>query len=88
MKDMKTQIGNTLKVSYNPNLSLETQEDIINNVSFSMVSNDETTCQYYLDSCIEWFKNFYDLNQIEGELLNDYNILKYLTEEKFDYIEI
>ena len=88
MTDMKTQIGNTLKVAYNPNLSQETQKDIIDNISFSMASNDETTCQYNLDTCIEWFKNFYDLDQIEGEILNDYNILMYLVEENFDYIEI
>ena len=76
------------KVCYNTPLSKETQNDISNNVGWSMVSYDNESKQYNLDYVIEWFKDYYyDLEQIEGEIKEDYDLLINLLKQEVEYIE-
>jgi len=77
-----------LKVCYNPPLSTETVKDIQTNISWSMTSSDDTTKQYSLDFVLEWFKEFWDLESIEGNLKQDYVLLQFLLENEVEYIEI
>jgi hypothetical protein len=75
------------KVCYNTPLSKETQNDIEKNVMWSMVSYDYESKQYNLDYVLEWFKDFYDLDQIEGEIKEDYELLVHLLKQEVEYIE-
>ena len=84
---MKTKNLTLWKVCYNPPLSEETKEDIEKNIQWSMNSSDDSSKQYNLDYIVEWFKEFYDLEQIEGEIEDDFNLLTYLLEQKVEYVE-
>ena len=84
---MKTNDLMIWKVCYHPPLSQETQKDIEKEVSWSMNSSDDSSKQYNLDFVVEWFKEFYDLEQIEGEIKDDFELLTYLLEQEVDYIE-
>lgn len=75
------------KVCYQAPLSEETRNNIEKNIEWSMESNDNESKQYNLDYVVEWFKDFYDLEQIEGEIKEDYELLLHLLKQEVEYIE-
>lgn len=75
------------KVCYQAPLSEETRNNIEKNIEWSMESNDNESKQYNLDYVVEWFKDFYDLEQIEGEIKEDYELLLNLLKQEVEYIE-
>lgn len=75
------------KVCYQAPLSEETRNNIEKNIEWSMESNDNESKQYNLDYVVEWFKDFYDLEQIEGEIKEDYELLLQLLKQEVEYIE-
>lgn len=45
-------------VQYMPELSKEAIDIITHQLSYSMISNDETSCQYEIDQCLKVVKKF------------------------------
>lgn len=69
-------------VEYNPLISVETQKLIRNEVTHSMISNDETSCQYEISQVADAIEALDDLgNQKDLLLIND------LINEGVHYIE-
>jgi hypothetical protein len=66
-------------VEYNPPISIESQQLIRNKVTESMRSNDETSCQYAIDTVAELLE--------ERDMYDDINIIQKLISEGVDYIE-
>jgi hypothetical protein len=61
-----------LIVEYNPPISEETQELIRREVTPSMISNDETSCQYEISQVADAIEELDDLgNQKDLLLIND-----------------
>jgi hypothetical protein len=59
-------------VEYNPPISVETQKLIRNEVTHSMISNDETSCQYEISQVADAIEELDDLgNQKDLLLIND-----------------
>jgi len=59
-------------VEYNPPISEETQKLIRNKVTPSMISNDETSCQYEISQVADAIEELDDLgNQKDLLLIND-----------------
>jgi hypothetical protein len=57
---------------YNPPISVETQKLIRNEVTPSMISNDETSCQYEISQVADAIEELDDLgNQKDLLLIND-----------------
>ena len=76
-------IGTTIKIAYLPGISVNLKSFLKSSVNPSMSSPDEDTHQYHINFIFE---------QIEGLnfhlLLKDKEILDYLNENGFEYIEI
>jgi hypothetical protein len=69
-------------VEYNPPISVETQKLIRNEVTHSMISNDETSCQYEISQVADAIEALDDLgNQKDLLLINN------LINEGVHYIE-
>jgi hypothetical protein len=59
-------------IEYNPPISVETQKLIRNEVTHSMISNDETSCQYEISQVADAIEALDDLgNQKDLLLIND-----------------
>ena len=69
-------------VEYNPPLSLEGQKAIQDGVTPSMVSNDETSCQYDISLVCEC------LGEVLGLLNPDLMLINQYIKEGVHYIEI
>ncbi len=67
-------------VEYNPKLSEDSIEQIINNVTPSMTSNDETSNQYEITQVLKILE-FYDIEE------EDINLVKELIEGGVSFIE-
>lgn len=72
-------------VEYNPPLSLVSQKIIRNEVSPSMISNDETSCQYEISMVSELLHD--EFYQGMEELEVDLKLINQLIDEGVDYIE-
>jgi hypothetical protein len=70
-------------VEYNPAISVETQKLIRSSVTPSMISNDETSCQYEISIVA-------DVVEAQGEMTNNKDLLfiNDLINEGVHYIEI
>jgi hypothetical protein len=70
-------------VEYNPAISVETQKLIRSSVTPSMVSNDETSCQYEISMVA-------DVVEAQGEMTNNKDLffINDLINEGVHYIEI
>ena len=66
-------------VEYNPPLSRVAQKIIREDVTPSMISNDETSCQYAIEQCIDALDE--DLNE------EDFVLLTELEGEGVHYVE-
>lgn len=69
-------------IEYNPPLSIESQKLIRDNITPSMISNDETSCQYEI-SMVD------DLLLEQDDLINqkDINLINNLIIDGVSYIE-
>ena len=61
---------NIIKVAYMPELSNTSIEQIQSNVTPSMISYDESTCQYYISQVLETLK-YYDSNEFDIALIEE-----------------
>ena len=61
---------NIIKVAYMPELSNTSIEQIQSNVTPSMISNDESTCQYEISQVLEILKH-YDSNEFDIALIEE-----------------
>lgn len=69
-------------VEYNPPISRETQKVIREEVTASMISNDETSCQYEISQVADVLERLEELgNSKDLLLIND------LINQGVDYIE-
>jgi len=67
-------------VEYCPNISKDAQKIIRDNVTPSMISNDETSCQYEISMCLE--------ELIENDVcVEDYKVITSLIEQGVSYLE-
>ena len=62
-------------------ISDEFFEDVRNNISPSMASNDEETSQYSIDFLMDYYENMKDVFSKEFEMLD------YCVKNKIEYIE-
>ena len=74
-------------VEYNPPLSKVVEKIIRNEVSPSMVSNDETSCQYDLSMVAECLDEVFEQGLEEVNVENDLKLINQLIEEGVHYIE-
>lgn len=75
------------KVAYNPVLSEESLAYIVENVEYSMISNDESSRQYDLDYILSITKD--ELGDVVGITETDYESLKGLmTVHNVNFIEL
>ena len=74
-------------VEYNPPLSKVVEKIIRNEVSPSMVSNDETSCQYDISMVAECLDEVFEQGLEEVEVENDLKLINQLIEEGVHYIE-
>jgi hypothetical protein len=68
-------------VEYNPNLSKEVQKIIRENVTASMMSNDESSCQYAIEQCEDAILEYDDVYE------DDLNTIRQLISEGVHYLE-
>jgi hypothetical protein len=74
-------------VEYNPRLSLVVQKIIRNEVSPSMISNDETSCQYDISMVAECLNEVFDQGLEEVEVETDLKLINQFMDEGVHYIE-
>lgn len=74
-------------VEYNPPLEKVTEKIIRNEVTPSMISNDETSCQYDITMVIDCLEEVFKQGLEEVDVTNDLNFIKGLEEEGVHYIE-
>ena len=74
-------------VEYNPPLSKVVEKIIRNEVSPSMVSNDETSCQYDISMVAECLDEVFEKGLEEVNVENDLKLINQLIEEGVHYIE-
>ena len=74
-------------VEYNPPLSKVVEKIIRNEVSPSMVSNDETSCQYDISMVAECLDEVFEQGLEEVNVENDLKLINQLIEEGVHYIE-
>ena len=75
-------------VEYNPPLSVRVQKIIRNEITPSMVSNDETSCQYEIDFVKEKLDEVIEQKLEDFDLTDDIKIIDELIEQGVHYIEI
>lgn len=66
-------------VEYNPPLTIKSQKLIRDNITPSMISNDETSCQYEISMVADIL--------LEHEHTNDVHMINDLILDGVDYIE-
>lgn len=66
-------------VEYCPNISKKAERIIRDNITPSMISNDETSCQYEITMCLE--------ELIEDVHVEDFKTISSLMDEGVSYIE-
>lgn len=66
-------------VEYYPSISKEAQKIIRDSVTPSMISNDETSCQYEISMCLE--------ELIEDVYVEDFKVISSLMDEGVSYLE-
>jgi hypothetical protein len=54
---------------YSPNLSPEVKELISSQVTYSMISNDESSCQYEISQCLDVLERYDDIHVDEIEYI-------------------
>ena len=75
-------------IDYNTPLSLVAQMLIRNEVTPSMVSNDDTSCQYDIDMVAECLEEIIKQKLEEINVTDDLELINELRKEKVHYIEI
>lgn len=71
---------NIIKVAYMPDLSKKAIELITEHVSYSMISQDESSQQYEITQCIDIVKEY--------DCYDDIETLEELEEEGVSFIEL
>lgn len=66
-------------IEYNPPLTIKSQKLIRDNITPSMISNDETSCQYEISMVADIL--------LEHEHTNDVHMINNLILDGVDYIE-
>lgn len=56
-------------IEYLPNISLEVQKLIKVHISYSMISNDESSCHYEISECLELLEFYNDVYKKEIKYL-------------------
>lgn len=74
-------------VEYNPPLSERVQKIIRNEVTPSMVSNDETSCQYDISIVDQSLSEVFDQGMEDMEIEDDLRLISELIEEGVHYLE-
>ena len=74
-------------VEYNPPLTKAFEKLIRQNVTPSMVSNDETSCQYDISMVAECLDEVFEQGLEEVNVENDLKLINQLIEEGVHYIE-
>jgi hypothetical protein len=74
-------------VEYNPRLSLVVQKIIRNEVSPSMISNDETSCQYDISMVAECLNEVFNQGLEEVEVETYLKLINQFIDEGVHYIE-
>lgn len=67
-------------VEYMPSISWEAKALIAKEVSYSMISRDEDSCQYEIDQCLELLKSY-------ERFTDDVSIINELIFEGVHYLE-
>lgn len=68
-------------IEYLPALSAEVRKLISENVSYSMISNDETSCQYEITQCLEALEEYDDV------YIKEIRYIKSLISQKVSFLE-
>lgn len=74
-------------VEYNPPLTKVVEKIIRNEVTPSMISNDETSCQYDITMVIDCLEEVVNQGLEEVDVTNDLNNIRVFEEEGVHYIE-
>lgn len=74
-------------VEYNPPLSMTIQKIIRNEVSASMISNDETSCQYDISMVSDCLNEVFDQGKEDTDIDKDLELIAKLIDEGVHYIE-
>lgn len=74
-------------VEYNPPLTKVVEKIIRNEVTPSMISNDETSCQYDITMVIDCLEEVVQQGLEEVDVTNDLNNIRVFEEEGVHYIE-
>jgi len=74
-------------VEYNPPLTKVVEKIIRNEVTPSMISNDETSCQYDISMVIDCLEEVVKQGLEEVDVTNDLNSIRVFEEEGVHYIE-
>jgi hypothetical protein len=74
-------------VEYNPPLSMTIQKIIRNEVSASMISNDETSCQYDITMVSECLNEVFEQGKEDTDIDKDLQLINNLIDEGVHYIE-
>lgn len=74
-------------VEYNPTLQKVTEKIIRNEVSPSMISNDETSCQYDISMVEQCLEEVHKQDLEDVDISNDLKYIKDLINENVHYIE-
>jgi len=74
-------------VEYNPPLTKVVEKIIRNEVTPSMISNDETSCQYDITMVIDCLEEVVNQGLEEVDVTNDLNNIRVFEEEGVHYLE-
>ena len=74
-------------VEYNPTLSIRVQKVIRNEVTPSMVSNDETSCQYDISMVKECLDEVFEQGMEDFDIEKDLTLINKLIDEGVHYVE-
>ena len=74
-------------IEYNPPLSKVVEKIIRNEVTPSMISNDETSCQYDITMVIDCLEEVVKQGLEEVDVTNDLNNIRVFEEEGVHYLE-
>ena len=74
-------------VEYNPPLSEVVQKIVRNEVTASMISNDETSSQYDITMIIDCLEEVVKQGLEEVDVVNELNLIRVFEEEGVHYLE-
>ncbi len=74
-------------VEYQPPLSVRVQKVIRNEVTPSMVSNDETSCQYEISFTKDCLDDIVEQGMQDFDLTDDLKLINQLIEEGVHFLE-